>query len=90
MNTLSVKTRGDMRVNNVSLDRMVRTKPRRKTKRLDWVLRIVLYAFVTMLFVVWAFNTRGYQAVGGEVLVVPMFYVGKLLWQSFKEVINFD
>ena len=63
-----------------------------KKKRRSWDLEIVIkylgLTLVTPIFMILAYKERGYMAYGGELFIVPLIFVLKALYKTFKDVIK--
>ena len=58
-----------------------------KTK---YIIKTIFILSITALFMKLSYMTRGYFAIGGEVLVVPAYYIVKWLVPTFIEVMEWN
>lgn len=52
------------------------------------VIKYIILILITPLFSILAYKERGYYAVGGEVLIVPLILIIRVFIKTYKEVIK--
>ena len=61
---------------------------KKKKRSWDLVVKYLLLLIITPVFMILAYKERGYMAYGGELLVIPLIFVTRVLYKTFKEVIE--
>ena len=54
------------------------------------IIKVIALLVITILAMNMTYRARGYFAIGGEVLIIPLAIVSKALYRSFKEVLAWN